>query len=704
MARCRALARVQRQRAYAGTSRPQIVPVARPRFDKRTVLEVLKDRGAEAQQEIMQDSGASEPAEMLRADLAAAVAMAARRATTKASRPAAKRSREARQAPSALAKRRAKRARKEVRWASGYTIPARLRADDSDGEMSADEGGTAGSTTEQQREASSGSERAIYEDVESLGVFLSEPPVPLFGRAAEAAAAQAAEQARYVPVEIAPPTAIPLTFGTPIGMPEGPLPFVAFGRAVAAAEAAPAAAAGSERAAAGEGSEAFAGEEEVQEAKKAKVVEDILSTIPHSWDHLLYTFGQTPALSAAKRRVRARNRLLKASPGQCANMRRALKSLVPYVAEDEDVRAALLERGSLPPDASISFLEDYDEAAQARAEQRAAKRAKSGLPPRRNDRGGRTAAMPVWLGLEGCRKRLGLPFHCDSESVKEVARCGAGMPAVQPMVNLLDVRSMERTTVDPSASEFERAYAGGGWLTVASSTRVVDLQRTPQIRFERSSVLGSDTVIACGVARKSKARSRMQMKPLPWRAAVISIGGGEVDLQPLVQSMPDSDAGCVFRDFVVPPGVPHVIGNATAWASRPASHETVVKSLRQITGNDELGGHNGRHVLPEVARGLQLPKQMREALGYWRQQPTIGDPSDAAAVAQALTKARQRQTRAGALASCADRYSSVDAAPVEQDQARVACMLAARALFESGEPPETSRAQIEAIATAQQQA
>ena len=138
MSRCRALARVQRQRAYAGTSRPQIAPVARPRFDKRTVLEVLKDRGAAAQQEIMQDGSASEPAEQLQVDLAAAVAMAARRATTKASRPAAKRGREARPAPSALAKRRAKRARKEVRWASGYTIPARPRADEADGEAAAD--------------------------------------------------------------------------------------------------------------------------------------------------------------------------------------------------------------------------------------------------------------------------------------------------------------------------------------------------------------------------------------------------------------------------------------------------------------------------------------------------------------------------------------------------------------------------------------
>ena len=70
---------------------------------------------------------------------------------------------------------------------------------------------------------------------------------------------------------------------------------------------------------------------------------------------------------------------------------------------------------------------------------------------------------------------------------------------------------------------------GGGWLTVASSTRVVDLQRSAEIRFETSSVLGRETVIACGVARKSKARSKMQMKPLPWRAALIPIGGGEVD-------------------------------------------------------------------------------------------------------------------------------------------------------------------------------
>ena len=645
LARCRLLARVQRQRAPAGTSRPQVAPIRTPLFDRGTVLDVLKARGAEAQQSIIQHAGADAEEEQRPVDMAAMVAMAARRAAAKAGKRSSKRGRDEREPPSALAQQRKRLARREVGCAAGFHIPRRPSEVAAAEEAAEDDAAAAAAAAAEAASAASEEEGSP----DPLGAFLDvHETVPLFGRAAEAAAARAAAAGGEWPVEVTPVGA-PLPLGTPIGMPTGPLPFVAFGRAVAAAAAESPAAAAAAAAEDGEGSHAFVGEEAVQEAKKAKVGEEILSLIPTEWDGLLFTFGQTPALSDAKRRGRARKRLLKASYGQCINMRRALKGLVPYVAEDEDVRAALIERGSLPPDACISFLEDYDEAAQQRAEQRAAKRLASRLPPRRNDRGGATATMPIWLGLEQCRKRLGLPFDSEPEAVKEVARCGAGMPAVQPMVNLTDVRLLEQKTVDPHASEFERAYAGGGWLTVASSTRVVDLQRTSKLRFEQSSVLGRQTIIACGTARKSKARSKLQMKPLPWRAALIPIGGGDVDLQPLVRSMPDSEDGCVFRDFVVPPGMPHVIGNATAWALRPASHETVVKSLRQITGTDDLGGHNGRHVLPEVARGLQLPKQMREALGYWRQQPTIGDPSDAAAVARALTKARQRQTRAGAL-------------------------------------------------------
>jgi methionine synthase I (cobalamin-dependent) len=94
---------------------------------------------------------------------------------------------------------------------------------------------------------------------------------------------------------------------------------------------------------------------------------------------------------------------------------------------------------------------------------------------------------------------------------------------------------------------------------------------------------------------------------------------------------------------------------------------------------------------------------VREAIGYWRVQPVVSDSTnDAAAIARATTKARERRTRAGALASCADRYASVDAQAVEQDQARVACQLAARELFKDGADmvPATTREQIEAIAAA----
>ena len=76
------------------------------------------------------------------------------------------------------------------------------------------------------------------------------------------------------------------------------------------------------------------------------------------------------------------------------------------LGQEEGIAASLIEHGQLAPDACIAFLEDYDEAAQ----ERAAKRASGGLPPRRNCRGGETAMMPIYRGLETCRKKLGLPF------------------------------------------------------------------------------------------------------------------------------------------------------------------------------------------------------------------------------------------------------------------------------------------------------
>ena len=446
----------------------------------------------------------------------------------------------------------------------------------------------------------------------------------------------------------------------------------------------------------------FEGLDEGEAVKAAKAVDEILGCVVKlGWaDHLL-TWGAKPQLGIMKRTQRARKRLMKASVGQLGNMRRASMHLIDYL-ESNGLTDACEER--VGPDTLIDSLEEYDECARARAQQRAVKRSAKNLPPRRNDRGGATATMPIFLGYSSLEKKLGLPVEAsNSPEVKATAKAGPGMPAVRPMMNLKTANNLGLATLDKKRSEYERAYAGGGWILQSASTRVIDLQRTPKIRFETSKVLGTKTVIACGTARKSKARGQLEMRPLAWRAPLIPMTGDSVDLEPLIKSMPDSENGCVFRDFVTPADKPHTINHAIGWANHPASHDTIVNSLRIVGDDPDLGGHDGRHVNAEIGRALELPRHVREALGYWRVQPVIGDSAnDAAAIARATTKARERRTRAGALASCADRYASVDAQAVEQDKARAACQLAARELFANGadQVPDSTREQIEAIAAA----
>ena len=178
--------------------------------------------------------------------------------------------------------------------------------------------------------------------------------------------------------------------------------------------------------------------------------------------------------------------------------------------------------------------------------------------------------------------------------------------------------------------------------------------------------------------------------------------------------MVDTDRGCVFRDFVVPHGDQHVITNAVAWANSAASHDTVVGSLRALLIKvgcpaeraARIGGHDGRHVLPEVARVMHLGKQDRELLANHRQTPTFGrDAHDEQAYRQAIRLSRTRLGRVGALASQADRYASRDAAPVLTDQVRIAVLMAIRAATEqwtaadgSTRFPSSTRSQIAAIA------
>ena len=353
-------------------------------------------------------------------------------------------------------------------------------------------------------------------------------------------------------------------------------------------------------------------------------------------------------------------------------------------------------------DALMDSLEEYDEGAQDRAAKRRKKAHDDGRRARKNCRGGKTATMPIYYGYVNFRKVLGLPVLTPPE-LKEVAKAGPGMPAVGSMMSAATFRALERATADESRSSFERAFSGGGWLEAAASTRTKDMQRTAKINVVRTQVLGSETLVACGVAKRSKARSQKQMRPLAWRAPLIPIGDGEVDLEPLLESMPDSEDGCVFRDFDVPKGKPHSIVHAIAWRDRPASHATVVRSLRDIAEDPDLDGHDARHIMPEVGRGLRMPRHQREALGYWAAETVVADSADdPSAFAAAVRLARKKKTRMGALASNADRYSSVAAAPVEQDATRATCLLALKEVVETwgAHIPESCEDQISAIMAA----
>ena len=112
---------------------------------------------------------------------------------------------------------------------------------------------------------------------------------------------------------------------------------------------------------------------------------------------------------------------------------------------------------------------------------------------------------------------------------------------------------------------------------------------------------------------------------------------------------------------------------------------------------EQVGGHDQRHTLPEVGRVAVLPRHMREALGYWRSSPVIAEPGDVSALARAMTAARQHRTKLGSLAYQSDRYSSIDAQSIEQDVARVSCMLLVSKARADGPWPDSTREQLQRI-------
>jgi len=181
-------------------------------------------------------------------------------------------------------------------------------------------------------------------------------------------------------------------------------------------------------------SSAFKGDEKMQADTVDRLAKECINSMPLEWKQLLFTFGSRASLPVEKRVKMLLRRLRKTnSVGICRNMLRAIKHLKRYL------QANGLNITDLSADVLIDSLEEYDDSALLRAKDRKAQRAAVGKAARRNDRGGATATYPVFLGYSSMRNRCGLPLEL-TDVVKEVAKAGPGMPAIQPMMGFEDVR------------------------------------------------------------------------------------------------------------------------------------------------------------------------------------------------------------------------------------------------------------------------
>ena len=444
-----------------------------------------------------------------------------------------------------------------------------------------------------------------------------------------------------------------------------------------------------------------------EEEKKPKVLASIMQSMPDEWKQDLFSFGKGASLTLERRVARCEVRLGQESYNKLCSVRRWIEFHTWY-CEDQQIPLY-----PVTTDVLIDQVEEYIELAKRGAEERRLKREARGVEDAASERGGLTAGIPIYYAMHTAREVLGLDVATTKE-VKRAASAPPAMPAVRPMLTIENLIRFEKgSTMAAELTEFERAYCGGLGLTTNACTRVKDMQRTAKIEFETCTIHGTQVTVACGVPPKSKALSRLKMKALEWRAPMVAIGGRMLDLQPLLDSMPECTDGCVFRDFVVPKGKKHVITNATAWADRAAPHDTVVRSAQHLLYKLGLGakearavrGHDARHVLPNVARALALPKQLREHIGNWRITPVAAnDQGDRVALREAVRRAREQATRQGALQSCADRYSCEIGADVMADEARTTCLLAMQHAVqvwdnEIGERPAGQRQQLQAIAS-----
>ena len=442
---------------------------------------------------------------------------------------------------------------------------------------------------------------------------------------------------------------------------------------------------------------AFQGVEEIEANKIKQIFEAIMREMPTEWRVACCGEG-SQFLPAAGLEAVVRKAWKKVGLSPIRNALRAMRWHIQICA-----RYPTIPIYPVPASICAFACEEYDVEALERGAQRAKEAEAAGREPK--GRGGATASSALRNGYWQFEHLLKLKIEASDPMVKAICAARGGMPEVRTMLPFEALWLYPRLSADETKSQYVRAYAAAAFIGVAGSLRVIDQQRTGSLHFEEHKVLDESVLIACGTTRKSKAGSQSLMKPLAWRAPLVALT--KVDCGPLLASMP-RQGGSMYRDFIVPDGFTKVITNAIGWADRPASHETVVASQRALmrpylgdTRAALIGGHDQRHTIPEVGRGLGLPRHVREALGYWRAKAIVADTTgDRVAMARAVTVARGVKDRSGALASNADRYSSVDGAPVESDTARVTCLKAALFVIRSEKDllPTSTRMQIQKVA------
>jgi hypothetical protein len=439
----------------------------------------------------------------------------------------------------------------------------------------------------------------------------------------------------------------------------------------------------------------FSGVDTQAGVKKSALVKEVERMMPPEWKADVCKPSENAAsraLAQGRRTASAKRQLRQLSVGQLSNARRALEWHCRFCSAED------IPLYPVPADVLLSALEDYDLEAQERALERVEQGGSEGQL-------GKTAVSALRLGYLVFETHLGLDIAASDKMVKEMAKAGCGAPPKVARMTPLDGLEAFEYESRAHASEFVRAYSGAAYLGIAGSTRVIDQQRTASVHFEQHMFGGERIAVVCGTASRSKGASQAKMKALAWRAPVVNMQqSAGVNLAAMLEAMPRSADGCMYRDFEVPPGKQKIITNAIAWSNKPASHDVIVKSKQAILAPhigeqraSRVGGHDQRHTVPEVARGLGLARSEREAIGYWRSKVVVADDErDKAALARAVAAARQVQTRSGALSYNSDRYSSVDGARVESDTARITCLkMIAQVLREqAGSLPESSKDQV----------